>query len=109
MMSAKMQALEIPLTTAGQDQRLCWMHCNAPDVIRVSFVRMNLFHGVVVEDTDLHVVGTSDEPVLPGNEPSTSHRNIANLKILNQLLVFVVHDVYVAIVQSTQNPGLIGM
>lgn len=97
-MSANMQDHEITLTTAGQNQWLCWMHGNAPDVIRVCFVRVNLFHGVVVEDTDLHVVGTSDEPVLPGNESSTSHRYITNLKILNQLLVFMVHDVYVAIV-----------
>lgn len=85
-------------TTTGQHQRLCGMHGNAAQVIRMSLVGMNLLQCVVVENTNLHIIGSSNDPIFACHKACRTYWDIANLEIFDQLLVFVVHDVYVAIV-----------
>ena len=75
-------------------------------------------------ETHLHVIGTGDDPILAGNEAGASNGKIAyliktfisdilnsfsaasHLEIFHHLLVFIVHDMDVTIVQSTQHPWL---
>lgn len=97
------------LTTAGQDQGLRGVDGNAAYVVRMSLKGVRLVQRVVVVDTDLHVIGPGDEPILASHKASGSHRYIADLKVLDQLLVLVVHDVYVAIVQGAEHPRLRGV
>lgn len=88
-------------TTASQHQRLCGMHGNAAQVIRVSLVRMNLLQCVVVENAYLHIIGSGYNPIFACHKTSRAYRDIADLEIFYQLLVLIIHDVYVAIVQGT--------
>lgn len=39
-----------------------------PDEVRVGFKCLNFFCGVVIEDSDLEVVGAADDPMLLGDE-----------------------------------------
>lgn len=80
------------------------MHDNASHIIRMCLKRMHSIQSVVVEDTDLHVVGSGDDPVLSRYELGSPHRKVAYFKRFNQLLVFVVPHVDIAIVQRAEHP-----
>ena len=53
------------------------------DIIWMGFKGRNLFVGVVVENTQLEVVGTSHEPVLPGNKLDAANWNLGNFEGLD--------------------------
>jgi hypothetical protein len=52
----------------GKDERLTRMNCQTSNIIGVSFEACDLFVCVVVENSDLRIVGTSNDPILSGNE-----------------------------------------
>ena len=62
---------------------------DSSDVVRVSFEGGNLLGSVVVVNTQLEVIGTTDNPVLSRDESTGSDGNIGKLKGLDNLLSFV--------------------
>jgi hypothetical protein len=70
------------------------------DIIWMGFKGRNLFVGVVVENTQLEVVGTSHEPVLPGNKLDAANWNLGNFEGLDQSTCFVVVNVDTSVVQT---------
>lgn len=99
----------LSLTTAGNDVRLSRVNDNTANVIRVCFKRLRLVQSVVVEHSYLHVVRARDDPVLPRNELGGTNRQIAHLERLDQLLIFMVPHVYVAVVKGAQHPRFVGV
>jgi hypothetical protein len=74
------------------------MNGKASDIVWMGLKCGNLFVGVVVENTQLEVVGTSHEPVLASNKFDTTNRDLRDLKSLDQSACFVVVDVDTPIV-----------
>lgn len=50
------------------------MDLNEPDVIGVCLPLLHLLHSVVVVHTQAHIICTSNYPIFPDDETSTSHR-----------------------------------
>ena len=50
---------------ACEDEGLCGMNGDGPNIIRMGFKRMYALQCVVIEDADLHVVRSSDYPMFP--------------------------------------------
>lgn len=44
------------LTTACEDEGLCGVHGNASDVVGMGLKHVNSFQGVVIKNSDLHVI-----------------------------------------------------
>jgi len=49
------------------------MYCQTPDVIRVGFDRRHFLASVVVEHSEVEIVGSTHEPVLASDEFDTSY------------------------------------
>ena len=64
---------------------------------------------VVVEDPELEVITTGDEPVLAGNEANAADGDLSDLERLDQRAGIVVVDINSAIVETGKDPGLGGM
>jgi len=62
--------------------------------------RDDLFVRVVIEDTELKVVRTSDEPVFTRDELDTTDGDVGHFKRLHQGACLVIVDVYRAIVEA---------
>lgn len=56
------------------------MNGNRTDVVRVRFEGRDLFGGVVVVDTELEVIRTANNPVLPCDESTGADRDIGELE-----------------------------
>ena len=76
------------------------MDSQASDVVGVRLKSRDFFVRVVVEDTELEVVGAGDEPVLAGDEADAADRYFCDLKGLDQRAGFVIVDVDRAIVET---------
>lgn len=59
------------------------MHGYTSDIIAVRLERMNALQSVVIKHSDLHVIGTGDNPVLARDELRRSYRQIAHLERLH--------------------------
>lgn len=59
------------------------MYDDGADIIRVSFEGGDLFRGIVVVDSNLEVVGSADNPVLPRNKSASSYRYIGEFEGLD--------------------------
>lgn len=68
------------IITSGQDEWLCRVDDNGTNVVGVGLESGNLLGGVVVVDPNLEVIGANDEPVLAGDEATSSYRDIGNFK-----------------------------
>ena len=82
------------------------MNCQASNVIGVPFERRDSFVGVVVENTDLEVVGARHEPILARYESHATNGYFCDLECLDQCARFKLIDVNRAIVETGENPGL---
>jgi hypothetical protein len=49
------------------------MHGKASDVVRVGLERGDLFVGIVIEDTELKVIGSSNKPIFTCNKFDTAY------------------------------------
>ena len=90
--------------TSRQDQAERRVHCQASDVVRVSFERSDLFPSRDVVHAKLEVVGSRDElmsaqmgmdvtyPVLASNVPHASNGNVGDLERLQVCLSLIVPD-----------------
>ena len=106
------------------------MHRNASDVVGVGLKYVDSLEGVVVEDTDLHVVGASDYPIFTCDKFACAHWRLAYLERFHQLLfnikknfiffyltfyVIVIYlclmipNMHISIVQADKHPRLSGM
>lgn len=65
------------------------MYDNGSDIVRMCFEGGDLLRGVVVVDSDLEIIGTADNPVLPRDETTGSNRDVGELKGLDDLLRLV--------------------
>ena len=65
---------------SGQDKGLRRVDCNRANVVWVRLERGYLFGGIVVVDANLKVIRTADDPVLPGDETASSHRDIGEFE-----------------------------
>lgn len=93
-------------TAAGEYVGLRGMDGDTSDVVRVRLERVHPLERVVIEDADLHVVGSGDDPVLARHELGGAHRQVAHLEPLHLQLRLVVPYVDVAVVQRAQQPRL---
>lgn len=62
--------------------------------------RDDFFVRIVIEDAELKVVRTSDEPVFTRNELDTTDRDVGHFERLHQSARLVVVDVHRAIVEA---------
>lgn len=79
-----------------QDEGLGGMHGNGAQVVGMRLELRNLLRGVVVVNSDLEIIGTANNPVLAGDEATASHRDVGQLKGLDDLLGFVGPDGHMA-------------
>ena len=56
------------------------MNDNGTDIVGVSLERSDLFRSIVVVDADLEIVGAADNPILAGDKPPRSDRDIGELE-----------------------------
>lgn len=63
------------IIAAGQNDACRGVYGEASNVVRMGFESGYFLVGVVVENTKLKIVRTSDEPVLARNEFDTSYRD----------------------------------
>ena len=85
-----------------QDNARGRMDSQASDVVGVRLKSRDFFVRIVVEDPELEVIATSDEPVLAGDEAHTSHRYFCDFKSLDKCACLVVVDVDAAVVETSQ-------
>lgn len=70
----------LALTTRRENIRLNWMHSNATNIIRMSLEHVDTLQCIIVECSDLHVVGASYNPVLTGDKFTSSHWGLTYLE-----------------------------
>lgn len=85
------------------------MYGDAANVVYMGLENLDLLHGVVVVATDVHVIGTDDDPLLPWHEDTASHGLIRNFKRFYDAASLVVVDEDMAVVHRRENPWLGGM
>jgi hypothetical protein len=76
----------------------------------------DLFLGIVIEHAlsqtelswtyKLKIIAAGYEPILAGNEPACTHRDLSDVESAQQQLGLVVIEVDLAIVERTEDPGL---
>ena len=70
----------------GKDKRLSGVDDNRSNVVGMGLKGCDLFGGIVVVDTKLEVIRAANDPVLAGNEATSSHRNIGEFEGFNDSL-----------------------
>ena len=66
------------------------MNCNRAHIVGVRLKHVHPLKGVVIENSDAHVVGASYHPVLAWDESTGAHWYLAHFKRLHKRLVVVV-------------------
>lgn len=82
------------------------MHRYTSDIITVCFKRMNAFQRIIIKHSNLHVIGTSDNPVLAWHKFGSPYRQIAYFECFHQGLRLVIPDIDIALIQGAQHPWL---
>lgn len=61
----------------------------------MGFKFTDFFHGIVIEDSESHVIGGSQEPLFPRDKLGTSNRQFGDFKGLDTTATFIVpnHDI----------------
>jgi hypothetical protein len=94
------------IVRTGQDVGQRGMHFERSNVVRVRFKLLDLFHCVVVENAQSHVITGSQEPLLADDEASASHGKLADFKGFDHAARLVVPDHDIARVQRREDPWL---
>nr|POF00933.1 phosphatidylglycerol/phosphatidylinositol transfer protein [Quercus suber] len=95
--------LDRHVVASGQDKRLCGMHNDGTDVIRMCLEGGDLLIGVVVVDAQLEVIATAYNPVFPSDEATSANGHIGELEGLDDRLRLVRPDVDMAAVKRREN------
>ena len=88
------------VVTTRQDNARGRMDSQASDVVGVRLKSRDFFVRIVVEDPELEVIATGDEPVLAGNEANAADGDLSDLERLDQRAGIVVVDINSAIVET---------
>lgn len=80
------------------------MQRDTPNVITVRLVSVYSFQSIIIKDSDLHVIWSSNNPVLPWHKLGCSHWQVAHFEGLDQCLTFVIPDIDVALIQWAKHP-----
>lgn len=80
------------------------MHSNGSNVVRMCLEARDFLGRVVIVDPNLKVIGTTHNPVLAGNEPTRTNRNIGKLECFDNCLCSERPDVDMPAVQCRQYP-----
>jgi hypothetical protein len=94
------------IVTSGKDKALCRVNGNGSNVIRMGLEARDLLSRVVVENSELKVIGSSDYPILSGDESSSANRHVRHLKGLDCGSGFIGPDVDVSAIEGGENPWL---
>lgn len=70
----------------------------------MSLERNDFLMRIIIEDPQLEVVRTSDEPLFTCNEPNTSYRYLGNFERLDQSARIVVVEVHRSIIETGKQP-----
>ena len=92
--------------TAGKYYAKRWMYRKAAYVVWMGFKGNNFLVSIVIEDSELEIIGTRNEPVLAGDEAYTSYRYLRDLERLDESSSLVVVDVDSSIVETCEQPWL---
>ena len=60
-------------TTTGEDVGMCGVDNNGANVVGMSLKCVDFLQGIVVEDSDLHIVRSSHYPTLTGHKLGCTH------------------------------------
>jgi hypothetical protein len=96
--------LNCHIIASSKNETLGRMDSYCANVIGVCFKASNLLRSIVVQDAQLKVVRTSDNPILPCDETTSANRYISKLECLNCAACFVGPDVDMATIQSGKDP-----
>lgn len=80
------------------------MDFHVADVVPVTFKVFNLLHGVIIIDTDAHIVTGGDEPLFTRDEFGTTDGELGHLECFDVGSGFVVPDGDVAGVEGREGP-----
>ena len=92
--------------TASKYYAKRWMYRKATYVVWMGFEGNNFLVSIVIEDSELEIIGTRNEPVLAGDEADAADRYFCDLKGLDQRTGFVIIDVDRAVVKTGEDPRL---
>lgn len=79
------------------------------NVIGVRLKLLDLFHGIVVEDTQAHVIGGCQEPLLAGQKLGAADGEIAELEGLDANARLIIPDHDIARIQGSEDPWFRGV
>jgi hypothetical protein len=80
------------------------MDTEGSNVIRVAFKFLDLFHGIVIEYAESHIVGRGNEPLFAFHKLSATNGKLRDFKRLGQTATFVIPNHHVAGIQCGQHP-----
>jgi len=80
------------------------MNNDGANIVGVSFELVNSLESVVVENSDLHVVGTRYNPALPGDELGCTDWKVTDFEGFDEKLALVVPDMNVSVVEGNEHP-----
>ena len=92
--------------TAGKYYAKRWMYRKATYVVWMGFKGDNFLVSIVIEDSELEIIGTRNEPVLAGDEAHAANGDLCDLESLDERAGVVVVDVDCAIIEAGEDPWL---
>ncbi len=96
--------LDAHIIGTGEDVGEGGVHLDEADVIRMGLDLLDLLHGVVVVDSEFHVVGCGDEPLLARDEFGTADGKLGELEGFDAGSGFVVPDHDFSAVEGGEGP-----
>lgn len=97
------------VVTSRKDDACSRMYCETPNVVGMCLECRDLFMRVVIEDTQLKVIGARDEPTLSSNESTTPNWDLCDFECFHQGASLVVVYVDGTVIEARQKPWLRGM
>mmetsp|Transcript_10932 Transcript_10932/g.24839 ORF Transcript_10932/g.24839 Transcript_10932/m.24839 type:complete len:201 (-) Transcript_10932:33-635(-) len=89
------------------DIRHARMYCYTSNIVCVRFKLVDLLKRVVVEHSNLHVIRSSDDPLLPRGKFCATYWKVTHLHLPQQCLGVVVPDEEVPRIERREYPGLL--
>ena len=96
--------LDRRIIATGEDDAERWMHGQASNIVGVRFKSRNLLVRIVIEDTKLEVIGSSNEPVLSWDEAYATNGDFCNFKGFHDSACFMIVNVDAPVIQSGDEP-----
>jgi hypothetical protein len=97
------------VVTRRQDVGKGWMHFEATNVISVRFKLFDLFHGIVIENAQAHIIGCGQEPLFASYKFGTADGQFRYLERFGQRTSFIIPNHDMTRVQGCQHPWFDGV